>query len=237
MSSLNLDLFIKVNEDFEIKQYKILHALNLAYGNFTKNRLYPQLGELIFLYRNLNEILKNIKALQDEFPKKIKEIDWEKKDIIYERIFRDEANVDRIVEVIEWSLPQLKQTIDEGVVIYEFVDENLEVEKVGIVPSYLEEGYIFVPDNSKKGLKLYRYDVSIYASSEDSQRALKTKYIRTIPIDSIHQSTNSIKLKLIRRHKDLPNPATYSFHTELDFPFNETIFPIAKRKFMRYLYT
>lgn len=237
MSSLNLDMFIKVDDDFEIKQYKILHALNLVYDKFTKNRLYPQLGELIFLYRSLNEVLEKIKSFQDDFPKRIKEINWEKKDIIYEKIFQDEANVDHIVKLIEWALLHMKKTIDEGVAIFEFVDENLDLEKVGIIPSYLEEGYMFVPDNRKKGLNLFRYDVSIYASSEDSQRALKTRYIRTIPIDILHQPTNSIKLKLIRNHKDLPNPATYSFHTKLDFPFQETIFPIAKRKFMRHLYS
>lgn len=237
MSFLNLEMFTMVNEDFEMKQYKILHSLNLIFDNFTRNRLYPQLGELIFLHRNLNEILEKIKSIQDDFPKRLKEVDWENKYLIYEKIFRDEANVDRIVEQIEWALPQIKKTIDEGVTIFEFVDEHLEVEKVGIVPSYLEEGYMFVPDNSKRRLNLFRYEVSLYTSSEDTHRALKTKYIRTIPIETLHQPANSIKLKLIRKHKDLPNPATYSFHTELDFPFQETILPIAKRKFMRYLYT
>lgn len=237
MSALQLDTFIRINEDIESKQYNILHALSLVFSNFTRNRLYPQLGDLIFLYRNLCDVLKKIKTLQDDFPKRMKEIDWEKKDFIYEKIFKDEGNVERIVELIEWALPHIKKTIDEGVAIFEFVDDNLDLEKVGIIPSYLEEGYIFVPDNSKSGLNLFRYEVSIYASPDDSQRALKTKYIRTIPIDILHQPANSIKLKLIRHHKDLPNPATYSFHTKLDFPFDETIFPIAKRKFMRYLYT
>ncbi|MEX0929459.1 MAG: hypothetical protein WD266_13745 [Balneolales bacterium] len=237
MSSLSLGMFTRINEDFEIRQYKILHALKTALGSFSRNQLYPQLGELVFLYRSLNEMRGRIKSLQDDFPQKLTEINWEKQDFIYEEIFRDEANVDRILELIDWALPQIKNHIDEGVAIFEFVDEHLEVEKVGIIPGYLEEGYIFVPDNSKNGLNLFRYEVSIYASSEDAHRALKTRYIRTVPMDTLHQPPSSIKLKLISDHKDLPNPATYLVHTKLDFPFNETIFPIAKRKFMRFLYT
>ncbi|MEX0687018.1 MAG: hypothetical protein WD267_12275 [Balneolales bacterium] len=237
MHFLNMDMFTQTEEDFEIRQYKILHGLKLTYDYFSRNRLYPLLGEMVTLYRDLQNTLKKIQQLQDDFPKKIKEIDWKKKDIIYEKVYQDEGNIGPIVDIIEWALPQIKKTIDEGVAIFEFVDQNLEVEKVGIIPSYLEEGYVFVPDNSKKRLNLFRYEVSIYASPEDTHRALKTTNIRTISIDNLYPTSNSIKLKLINYHKDLPNPATYSFHTSLDFPFQETIFPIAKRKLMRYLYS
>ena len=44
-------------------------------------------------------------------------------------------------------------------------------------------------------------------------------------------------LELIEANRDLPNPATYLFETDLDFPFNETILPVAKRKFLRGLYS
>ena len=236
MHYLNMDMFTQTDEDFEVRQYKILHGLKLTYDNFTRNRLYPQLGELIALHKGLKDTLGKIQGLQDSFPERISKIDLKNKNIIYEKIFQDEENIGPIVDLITWALPHIQKVIDEGVAIFEFVDQNLEVEKVGIVPAYLEEGYIFVPDNSKKRLNLFRYEISLYGSSEDTHRTLKTNYLRTIPIDNLHQTSNSIKLKLIRNHKDLPNPATYSFHTNLDFPFQETIFPIAKRKFMRYLH-
>ena len=33
----------------------------------------------------------------------------------------------------------------------------------------------------------------------------------------------------------MPNPATFLMDTELDFPFDTTILPVAKRKLMRHL--
>jgi hypothetical protein len=42
---------------------------------------------------------------------------------------------------------------------------------------------------------------------------------------------------LIAEHRELPNPATYLCQTELDFPFQETILPVAKRKLLRRLYS
>ena len=45
----------------------------------------------------------------------------------------------------------------------------------------------------------------------------------------------ALKIDLIKEFPELPNPATYSFNIEVDFPFNETILPIAKRKLIRRL--
>jgi len=61
---------------------------------------------------------------------------------------------------------------------------------------------------------------------------MKTKHLKTIPQGEIHSEAGSIKLDIIREHPDLPNPATFEFHTDLAFPFIETILPISKRKLM-----
>ena len=45
-----------------------------------------------------------------------------------------------VARLLEWALPHVEDTLNEGKAVYEFVDEQLEVETVGIVPSYLKEG-------------------------------------------------------------------------------------------------
>jgi hypothetical protein len=45
----------------------------------------------------------------------------------------------------------------------------------------------------------------------------------------------SIKMELIEERDDLPNPATYCFQTDRVFPYQETLLPVAKRRFIRYL--
>jgi hypothetical protein len=46
---------------------------------------------------------------------------------------------------------------------------------------------------------------------------------------------SSVKLKLIEERKDLPNPATFFFDTDLALPYQETLLPVAKRRMMRVL--
>jgi hypothetical protein len=45
----------------------------------------------------------------------------------------------------------------------------------------------------------------------------------------------NIKSELIRHRTMLPNPAVYGIETDLRFPIEETLLPIAKRRLVRYL--
>jgi Cu/Ag efflux pump CusA len=44
-----------------------------------------------------------------------------------------------------------------------------------------------------------------------------------------------MKGELLRARASLPNPAVYSVETELTYPLEETLLPIAKRRLVRYL--
>ena len=64
--------------------------------------------------------------------------------------------------------------------------------------------------------------------------------MRTVEIEahvcsSILETPEDLKLTLMEHHKEMPNPATFLMDTDLDFPFDETILPVAKRKLMRHL--
>jgi hypothetical protein len=45
----------------------------------------------------------------------------------------------------------------------------------------------------------------------------------------------NIKYTLIKNRSDLPNPAVYSIETELNFPVEETLLPIAKRTLVKFI--
>ena len=51
----------------------------------------------------------------------------------------------------------------------------------------------------------------------------------------IKRLPETIKQEIIKERTDLPNPATYHLDTELDFPFSETIMPVAKRKMISHI--
>ena len=234
-SILNLDLFTQVQSDYEVRQYKVLAALKKITEDFQCNRIYPHLSGLVELRSTLIEIKNRLEDLRNEFPKRIKNIDLVNKVIEHEVVFVDGSDLSKVEDLIAWALPYIEAKIEEGKTIYEFVNDEIRIEEVGIVPTYVDEGYFFVPDNEEAKLLLFEYEVSIFQSAQDNYRSLKTQFLKALKQDRVLLSPNSIKLDLIREHKKLPNPATFSFQTELEFPFNETIFPVVKRKLMEQL--
>lgn len=232
---LTLDLFTNVQSDFEVRQYKILAALKKISGDFQHNKIYPHLSHLVEIHQTLNDIKNRLESLRNEFPKRIKKIDFVNQEIEHEVVFVDGSDLQKVEELIGWALPRLGAKIEEGKTIYEFVNEEIQLEEVGIIPHYTDEGYFFVPDNEESKLLLFQYEVSIFQSANDQYRSLKTQFLKGLEQRRALMSPNAIKLDLISEFKELPNPATYAFQTELIFPFNETIFPVVKRKLMRQL--
>jgi hypothetical protein len=231
----NLDLFVKINDDYEKRQYRVLESLKRIRKKFRSNYIYPELEKLVSLYRNLKELSKRIKEMEEQLPKRIKKFDLENKQIIKEPIYVDPANLAQVERIIDWGIPLVKETLDEGVAVFEYVDENTKIERVGIMPKYREEGYVFVPSLQEEQLKLYQFEISFFHSSDDKYRTLKTSLVDTVEWGELVQSPNSNKLDLIRKNQEMPNPATYSIATQVECPFNETLFPVAKRKLMRHL--
>jgi hypothetical protein len=232
---LNIDLFTQVQSDVESRQYRVLAILKNISDDFQRNRIYPHLSHLIDIYRTLGDINTRLKDLRSKFPKRIKKIDFVNQEIEHEVVFVDGSDLQQVEELIEWALPYIKAKIEEGKTIFEFVHDEIVLEEVGIIPNYIDEGYFFVPDNEDSKLLLFQYEISIFQSAQDKYRSLKTDFLKALEQGRALISPNSIKLDLIDEYKKLPNPATYSFQTRLDFPFNETIFPIVKRKLMQQL--
>lgn len=233
---LTLDLFTQVQSDYEKRQYKVLSALKGISEDFQHNKIYPHLSHLAELYHTLEDIRKRLNDLRSEFPKRIKKVDFVNQEIEHEIVFVDGSDLQKVEELIEWALPYIKAKIEEGKTIYEFVNEKIFLEEVGIIPNYIDEGYFFVPDNEEEKLILFEYEVSIFQSAKDQYRSLKTQFLKALGQGRAMRSPNSIKLDLINEFKKLPNPATYSFQTDLDFPFNETVLPVVKRKLIKQLY-
>lgn len=232
MPQLSLETFVTAGQDLEASQYRIRQALKGYREEFTRSKLYPALAELIELTRNLESLIEEKTNLQQQLPQELKNVDLKNKKLIYESVEMSGNDFEKVVELIRWALPLIAEIIQEGARIYDFVDENLSVQHVGILPMYKDEGYYFVPENRSSLLHLLRYEASLYTSGSEHYRALKTSELRSIQQSLVKPSPESIKLELIEEHHDLPNPATFLCETDLEFPFEETILPVAKRKLM-----
>lgn len=232
MESLKLETFLSADKDWEMNQYRVLGGIKEYHMELNKKKVYPALAELIHLASILENIVGNKSKLKEAFPKQIKDIDLKNQKITFDTLGRFTPDVEFLFDLIEWAFPLIKNEIDEAIVLYDYVEKNIEIDHVGIVPLNKDEGYFLIADSEAAKIQVHRYESSIFSSNTEKYRSLKTRLVKEIEKKLIERSPESIKLDLIKQFNDLPNPATFICDTDLDFPFNETIFPIAKRKLM-----
>src|SRR4030095_13373287 len=144
MKSLSETWFAEGRIDFELKKYTMLAYLQEISKYFTENKLYPQLTDIIFHYHNIVAFRENKKYLQEHFPKKLSGIQLEKLQLLYEQMIDDDELMQELEEIIHFSAGKLKNTIDAGAGIYEFVENNIDINPIGILPLDTQEGYFFL---------------------------------------------------------------------------------------------
>jgi hypothetical protein len=71
MKTLSETWFAEGFIDFELKKYTLLAYLQEINKDFTENKLYPQLADIIFHYNNIIAFRDNKKFLQNHFPKRL----------------------------------------------------------------------------------------------------------------------------------------------------------------------
>jgi hypothetical protein len=232
MKRLSETWFAEGYIDFELKKYTLLAYLQETNKCFFENKLYPQLADLIFHYNNIVAFRENKKYLQEHFPKKLTGVQIEKLQVLYEQLIEDTELMQELEEIINYSAGEMKTTISSGAEIYEFVEGNLTITPIGIVPLDIQEGYFFLSAGNTKSTRVYQYRLSIFEKHNEKFRSMKTFYLEMMQRSMVNTYEN-FKYELIRTRTDLPNPAVYSIETELTFPVEETILPIAKRSLVK----
>lgn len=234
MKTLSDTWFAEGYVDFELKKYTLLAYLQEVIKYFNENKLYPQLSDVIFHYNNLIALRNNKKYLQEQFPKKLTGVQMRKLQLLYEQIIEDDELMQELEEIINYSTNEIQSTISSGTAIYEFVEDQITIFPVGLVPLDSHEGYFFLSEGSYRNTLVYQYRLSIFEKHDEKYRSIKTEYLDQWT-RNIANSYENIKSELIRLRRDLPNPAVYSIETDLSFPVDETLLPVAKRCLVRYL--
>ena len=236
MKSLSETWFAEGRIDFELKKYTLLAYLQEVNKYFTENKLYPQLADIIFHYNNIVAFRENKKYLQEHFPKKLTGIQMEKLQVLYQQMIEDDELMQELEDIIQYSAGKIKTTIHNGTEIYEFVEEKINIVPVGLIPLDTQEGYFFLSSGNVKSTRVYHYRLSIFKIHDEKYRSIKTAFIDN-KLRSISSTYEHMKSELIRQRKDLPNPAVYLIETELTFPIDETLLPIAKRSLVKFIST
>src|SRR6476661_2908899 len=234
MKRLSETWFAEGYIDFELKKYTLLAYLQEISKCFFENKLYPQLADLIFHYNNIVAFRENKKYLQEHFPKKLTGIQIEKLQLLYEQMIADDELMQQLEEIINYSANEMKTTISSGTELYEFVEEKLTITPVGLVPLDNQEGYFFLSSGYARATRVYHYRLSIFEKHDEKFRSIRTAYLDEMRRSLVNTYEN-LKYDLIKNRSELPNPAVYCIETDLSFPVEETLLPIAKRSLVKYL--
>jgi len=234
MKNLEKDWLTQGLIDFEYKKYILLSYLQEVQSYFQDQKLYPYLSDLVFHYQNLRSIKQNKELLFENFPGKIERADFEKLKIHYFKMVEDDGLMRELEQILGFAIPALQATLNEGKTLYEYIEEQLEVEPIGVCPLYANDGYLLVNEQPKKATQVYQYQITVFESVEEKYRGIHTKYLETVE-KNFSRTFESLKMELIRKYPGLPNPATYLVDIKHDIPFHETAMPVAKRLLVKYI--
>lgn len=226
MAELRFDLFAAATDE-EATRYRVLDGLQRIQWAYGRSEVYPHLSELIRLHETLTRLTGAAASVREARTGPLREIDLEEGRLIY-----DESDNPPILaeELARWALPLMAELIEEGRALFEFVDEHSEMVAVGIVPAYQDEGYLMVP--AEEQVRILRYAMSLYDQPDGRYRSLRTT---DVGMAARSEPPVDVKRRLVEVHPDLPNPATYRVDTDLEFPLDATLLPVAKRKLLQYL--
>ena len=231
---LSATWFTEGTIDFELQKYRLLAYLKEVHSYFNASKLYPQLSDVIFHHDNLIAFQKNKRFLEDQFPKTIDKIDLQRVEIIYQKMLADDVLMDELENIVSYALNKFKGTIDNGAELYDLVEQRMIIEPVGLLPVYTNEGYVLLRYGQYVETRAYSYTITLFEHQSSRYKGLRLQYLQSWPQSIIH-TNEMIKKELVRRESALKNPAFYCMEVPLQLPLDETLLPVAKRVFVKYL--
>ena len=234
MVTLGDDWLTEKHIDFEYKKYVLLAFLQQVEKDFELQKLYPSLREIIKHYNQVKAIKERKEELYNSFPAKATDVDTEKMQLVYEKIFHDNRLMQELESIINFSIPHLENHLAEGKKIYDAIESQLNIFPVGVVPLSSKEGYLFIRDGKNADTNVYEYDITLFEQSDAKYRGIHTEYIKTWETD-LSITYQYIKLELLKEKQNIPNPATYAIESEWVVPLEETLLPIAKRCLLKFV--
>ncbi|MEX2569573.1 MAG: hypothetical protein WD431_26770 [Cyclobacteriaceae bacterium] len=234
MNKLTENWFSEGWIDFEYKKYILLAYLKNVDEKFREVKLYPPLAELIKHYEKLSHFDKTKHELKLSFPKEMEGVDFKKLKIKYKNRIQEDEVMKELSDIVDYSLPRFKKQIEEGKSIYDFIESHLEIEPIGLTSLYQKEGYALFSYKNGSDVYIYRYTINLFQNSVDKFRGIALKFIEAVKTSLVNTYDN-IKLDLIKKFSDLPNPSAWRIHSNQKIPLEESFLPISKRLLLRHI--
>jgi hypothetical protein len=236
ITALDVKKLTSCGSDWETNQYTILNKVKEWLNNLHRSKLFPSIEESIQLNLALEDILRENIESKLWFDNEVRSRKLNERFIVYEKAHQIGNQIDKLFNFIDWALQLNKPVLEEGRIIKNFVEENLIVKRISENDrNYNGKGYFTLPNNKNRLLNIYLYEIMLDWSEENLYQRMASNLVRSIPFDLIDNSVEEIVIDFINNSQSLYEPVVYIFETNLDFPNEETMFPIAEEKLLKHL--
>jgi|ERR1035437_26234 hypothetical protein len=233
MNTLSINTIINPERDSELTTYKILGTFKEYLANIRKYKIYPALSELVGLAVRLENLRKSFVKPENSSDDLF--ILDEEISILGElqRAENYSEDADDSSAYINWIISQINPILDEGIAVYDFVDQNMELKLINGDPLYKEEGYLIIPNNKTSVFNIYKFNCVLFKTENYPERSIKTEFIQSVTRNEADE--NRIQYRTLLNNIGNNTLPVYICETELNFPYDETIFQIARKKLLRKL--
>ena len=232
MTNIDVKKLTSCNSDWEMNQYTLLSRVKEWESHFRKNRLYPYINDSIELHYNLADILQeNLESkwwLEREVGQRVDD----ERIIVYEKAQQVSEQLNHLLSFVEWALRLNRPIMEEGLILKEFIEDNLIINPISSEPNFRGKGYFSLTDNKKMVFNIYLYDFKWGWENDEPKHKLNIKRLRSIPLTIVDSNEEEIMTEFIKCSQPLYKPMAYIIKNELDFPYEETIYPVAEEKLL-----
>ena len=234
---LNPEWMLKEPVDFEFNKYTLLDYLQKCENGFDKFELYPNFVELSLHLANIQSLVKENTLLLTE--KKFESYDDEilVKELVAKKPRKlSEQEETELDKTIKFSGPKLFDAFNVAKSIwniaFESIDLYLRKNKKGLISGV---GYVFFFNKQNEQLYVWEYEIK----PDKYDKTTNKLYLSTIFEGTADQLTISeiidtfSKWNRTEYFRDLP---IFEVKCGQNFPFEQTLIPIMKRKIMSYVF-
>ncbi len=228
MKKLQPDWFTQNWLDAEYQKYVVMAYLQAVQQNFTEHKLCPDLPELRDHYDAGIRFSRGKGTLNAAFPKRVSGVTGPPPRIEYKSEVTDDTFMAEMDAIMEFALPRFQAMLAEGQQRWATIAQSLTLAPVGLLPLRPEEGYLLIHATNQSETQVYYFCLTLYSDQEPGGRLMQLRFVEAVPRSFVNTVEN-IKLDLIRRHRHMPNPATFMLESQQTYPVQETLLPIARQ--------
>ncbi len=234
MKNLEKDWLTLSPIDFEYKKYVLLAYMQAIKKQFLQVELYPAMADLVSHYNELLTIQRNQEILRENFPTQLTLVDFENWQLLYKKMITDTTLMTEIENIINFAIPHIKNALTEGKSIYEHIEENIELQPIGILSLNDDAGFLIIYEDKKTEAQIFEYKITIFENANENFRGIHTRFLETVP-KNIHNTFENLKVQMMKKYSEKNHSTTYLAYSKLQCPLDSTLLPIAKRQLVKFL--